>query len=132
MHQFATGRPDESDKKELVMFAKQIADKIKDLQRPEKLKLPGNYPYREYKGVPLKPKAGSKCTNCGRCAKLCPTGAIPETNPRMTDPHLCISCMRCVNVCPNKARTVSKIKLKAASIKMKKNCSGRKENELFI
>lgn len=62
MHQFATGRPDESDQKELIEFAQKISKKINSNSAFKKLNVPGNFPYREYKGVPLKPKAGRQCT----------------------------------------------------------------------
>ncbi len=38
------------------------------------------------------------------------------------DSKTCISCMRCIVVCPQRAR----------SMKLKKACSGYKENELFL
>lgn len=132
MHQFATGRPDESDQKELAQFAKKILDKINNGTNCGKLNVPGNFPYREYKGVPLKPKAGGKCTSCGLCARLCPVGAIPLDNPKKTDKSLCISCMRCINLCPNDARKVNFLLVKVASKKMRSACESKKQNELFI
>jgi uncharacterized protein (DUF362 family)/Pyruvate/2-oxoacid:ferredoxin oxidoreductase delta subunit len=48
-----------------------------------------------------------KCTSCGQCADICPTGAIslngrPE-NGGNVDRDLCISCFCCLEVCPEKA-----------------------------
>ena len=94
--------------------------------------LPGNRPYREYGGVPFKPEADNSCTGCGLCAKECPAGAIPAEKPSSVDKEKCISCMRCVSVCPRHARDLNRLVLFAASQKMKKACSGRKKNELFI
>lgn len=132
MHQFATGRPDARDQEELKAFAKKIAEKLKEKESGKELQLPGNYPYREYNGVPLKPKAGRSCTGCGVCANLCPVGAISMENPRKTDKNLCISCMRCVEVCPNHSRKINTLMAKVAAKKMKAVCQERKENELFI
>ena len=52
--------------------------------------------------------------------------------PSETDNKKCISCMRCIAVCPQKARSVSKALLTAGSMMLKKECSGYKENELFL
>ena len=58
--------------------------------------------------------------------------AIPLDNPKMTDKDKCISCMHCVAVCPKKARNYSKLVSFIAGLKMKKVCSGRKENKLYL
>ena len=89
-------------------------------------------PCKIYGGVPFKPVANGKCTSCGLCAKECPAGAIPLDNPKMTDKDKCISCMHCVAVCPKKARNYSKLVSFIAGLKMKKVCSGRKENKLYL
>lgn len=132
MHQFAAGRPDRADEKELKEFAVRILKKITSQNQSESLKLPGNRPYRNYAGLPLKPKAAKSCTKCGLCASMCPLGAIPKSKPNLTENERCISCMRCVAICPNKARRVNKLKVKLASIKMKKVCTEHKKNELFL
>lgn len=132
MRQYAAGRPDAQDEKELAGFAETVRAKMESGSLSPHLTLPGNRPYREYGGVPMKPAAGKSCTQCGLCADKCPTGAIDAADPSKTDPKLCISCMRCMAICPRNARSVNKALLTAASMKLKKACSGRKENELFL
>lgn len=132
MRQFATGRPDVQDGKELASFAAKVRAKIEHESTGEDLKLPGNRPYRTYNGVPLKPNADKSCQKCGVCANECPVGAIPAGNPSVTDTGKCISCMRCISVCTQNARSLNKAMLAASSIKLKKACSGYKNNEIFL
>ncbi len=132
IRQFAAGRPDAKDAKELAHFAETIRSQIDAGQISANLDLPGNRPYREYHGVPIKPQAGKACIRCGLCAQKCPVGAIPADSPSKTDTEKCISCMRCIALCPHKARSVNKALLAASSLKLKKACGGYKENELFL
>ena len=77
------------------------------------------------------PKVGKGCTACGLCAKTCPVQAIGPATFK-TDPKKCISCMRCVRQCPANARKVNGAMVAVASMVLKKACSVRKENELFL
>lgn len=131
MRQFGTGRPDAADAEELRSFGAELRKHLEaaDLSL---VAVPGNRPYRKYDGVPMKPSAGKGCTACGLCAGECPVGAISLEKPQAVDGERCISCMRCVAVCPQQARRVNPILLAAASAKMKKLLSGRKENQLFL
>lgn len=132
MHQFAAGRPDAADQQKLAAFAEEIRAKLERGERSDKLAAPGNRPYRAFGGLPMKPKAGRACTQCGLCAPKCPVGAIPIDDPSKVDAGMCITCMRCIAVCPGHARSVSKLLTAVAGAKMKKVCADRKENELFI
>lgn len=76
MRQYASGCPDQEDLAELGQFARQIRAAIEAETAPSSVKVPGNMPYREYNGVPLKPKAGKNCTSCGLCAEKCPVGNL--------------------------------------------------------
>lgn len=133
IHQYATGRPDAKDESELSSFAQRILDKINGgvagLATPQ---IPGNRPYKKAGGGGLVPKANNKCINCGLCAKQCPAKAINPDNLKATDGKKCISCMRCVAKCPQSARKVNEAMVSAVALAIKKACSARKENELYI
>ncbi len=132
LRQFAQGRPDAEDEAQLGEFAGKIRAAIEADSINSHIALPGHTPYREYKGVPMKPRAGKGCTSCGLCAQKCPVRAIPAESPSQTDTETCISCMRCVAICPAHARSVNPLMLAAAAQKLKKSCQVRKGNELFL
>ena len=133
MHQYAAGRPDAKDKQELQYFAKKILEKInRGVAELSTLQIPGNHPYKKAGGAGLMPKADNKCTNCGLCAESCPAQAISKGNIKTADRKKCISCMRCVVKCPQSARKVNGAMVSVAALAMKKVCSIRKENELYI
>lgn len=132
IRQFAAGRPDDEDAKELSGFAGKVKSLLESGNITETLTVPGNTPYKEYNGIPMKPKAGKKCNDCGICAEECPVNAIPADKPSETDESKCISCMRCISVCPNQARGLNKLMLAGVAQKLKKACSERKPNELYI
>ena len=128
----ASGRPDAEDRKELAEYAEKIWKKVTEDSLCGKPELPGKRPYKDFKGVALKPESGKECNSCGLCAELCPVGAIPVDNPGETDKERCISCMRCVAVCPSHARTLDREMTAATEQKLEKVCAQRKENELFL
>lgn len=102
----ATGRPDAADKDFLAGFARQCAAKLEGAPAawPLQSTLPGNRPYRDIPSLPLKPSTNDACTQCGICAGVCPTGAIPQNAPDTTDAAKCITCTACIAACPEKAR----------------------------
>ena len=124
--QYAANRPDASDEKQLAEFAQQIADKTES-----SASVPGNRPYKKAGGAGLMPKPSKDCVKCGVCAKNCPVQAIDSVT-LSADSKKCISCMRCVKQCPHNARKVNGALVSIASMAIKKACSVRKENELFL
>ena len=129
---FGAGRPDEDDQAELRRFAVQIRDALENGTASDDVKVPGNRPYREYHGVPMKPATACACIQCGICARECPVGASPLDICRRTDNKKCISCMHCVSVCPKHARRVPRLMKLVAAQKMKSSCSDRKPNQLYL
>lgn len=128
--QFAAGRPDEADAKQLASFATAILDKIAKDDSHDLLALPGNRPYKE--GIPgPRPTASDACTGCGTCASQCPAEAISPDDLRGNDVARCIGCMRCVAVCPVHARSIGD-QLAMLTARLSPLCGDRKQNELFV
>lgn len=130
IHEYATGRPNADDCKELSEFGDRILEKAtsNELSKPF---IPGNRPYKKSK-TGMVPKADSSCTFCGLCAQKCPASAILKNAPDATDKSKCISCMRCVSICPIHARKVNSLITAIVIEAIKKSCSVDKANELFI
>jgi len=125
-HQYAANRPDDADAAQLAEFARKIVEK--DSAAPS---IPGNRPYKKGGGVGLAPKVTKACVKCGLCAATCPVQAIdPETFA--ADAKKCISCMRCIKQCPSNARKVNGLMVSIVSMALKKACSERKANELYL
>ncbi len=134
MHEYAAGRPDGQDQDELRSFAEKIMEKLgrDDADSMSVPEVPGNRPYKKAGGAGLVPKADRSCNSCGLCAEICPAQAIKKENPKATDSKKCISCMRCVVRCPQSARKVNGALVSVAALAIKKACSVRKSNELYI
>lgn len=130
--QYASGRPDAQDQKELVAFARRIREALESASGNTGLEVPGSFPYRQAGGSSLKPQANDACTGCGLCAQQCPVRAIPLQNPSQTDHTACIACMRCIAVCPVHARTLNQQILDAVAQKLHAIFEGRKPNTLYL
>ena len=130
--QFATGRPDSDDAKELAEFARKVTAKLESGVFGA-LNLAGRHgTYKEYPNIPFKPEANDLCAACGICADGCPVGAIDKSNPRNTNKELCISCMRCRDICPKHARDLDPAFMQAAAENMAAKLGGHKANYLFL
>ena len=130
--QFAAGRPDKDDAKELADFVRKISAKLNSGVFGA-LNLAGSHgPYKELPNIPFKPETNGSCDNCGICAEGCPVGAIDKADPRKTDKAICISCMRCRAICPKHARDLDPAFMQAAAEKMAPKLGGHKKNYLFL
>ncbi len=133
MHQYATGRPNQEDIKTLRDYSKKMLEKFNRSNLTEApITVPGNSIYKKAGAGGIVPKAGKACVSCGLCAKNCPVNAIDISNPKTTNSKKCISCMRCISICPENARKINSALVAVASLAIKKECSSKKECELYI
>ncbi len=123
---YAANRPDASDEAQLAEFAARILRKD-----GEAASIPGDRPYKKAGSGGLVPKAAKDCVKCGLCAEKCPVQAI-DRETLEADAKRCVSCMRCVKRCPHGARKVNAAMVSVAALAIKKACSVRKENELYL
>ena len=123
------GRPNEVDLKKLDAFLPTVKKRLEG--EGEEIQVPGNFPYKEYRVLPMEIQTGADCVSCGLCAEKCPVHAIPRENPGGTDLDKCISCMRCVHICPQKARGVNPERLAMLRDKLEKICDSNRDIEFF-
>jgi len=53
--------------------------------------------------------ADSRCTFCGVCEKICPSGNITITDGRVNFDDRCYLCMRCIHQCPEEAIQIGRL-----------------------
>ncbi len=129
------GRPNKQDLNTIADFGIQLNRRIHSEASFDKINItvPGNTPYKKPGAAALAPKVDVyACTLCGSCAKSCPAGAIDPKDPKKTDKKKCISCQKCVRSCKQKARYVSKTKLRILASKLNKVCQSDKKAEIFL
>ena len=112
-------RPDAEDLAEAERFALSVAEKIAAMGQNGLPKSPvpvegTPFPYRGYYQprdrhgaainiLKVKPVVNDRCTDCKRCADLCPMGSISRENVREYT-GICIKCGACIKGCPENAR----------------------------
>lgn len=98
------GRPDEPDAAEIREFARKVLEKLETA--PDRaFEVPGNRPYKQWGGMPAAPISLPSCSQCKKCADVCPTEAIAVKEDAVeTDAEKCMLCMACTAVCPEHAR----------------------------
>lgn len=128
----ATDRPDNEDKSNLAEFGKKILEQAIQGKRLEKA--PGAYPeWKVPDGAHLYPITDmDTCVGCGKCAEVCPTGAIPADAPHHTNIDHCIMCAACVKYCPHNARMSGTPQTREMFKPHLEAAMTRKDAELFI
>ena len=128
-------RPNKDDLKVIDEFGVKLNRLLKQEENFDNVdvKVPGNNPYRKPGSPSLLPKVDVElCTECGECAKVCPTGAILADKPKKLDKKKCIGCLKCLRSCKQKARYVSQRKQDSLDKKLMSVCDNNKQAESFF
>jgi ferredoxin/flavodoxin len=133
----AEGRPDAQDLHHAELFGRKIDEKLHSVFSVDQLSdvnVPGTHPYRGDSKLWIVDfiAVSDECTQCGVCAKGCPTGAIDPGNSVLIDTEKCITCCACIKSCPQKARAIKTGLVKDASIRLSTRYKERKEPEFFL
>lgn len=134
----AEGRPDAADIVKAREFGRNVSKSLEsiDEERGGEVAVPGNVPYREgMKNLPFSPVVDQGvCTRCGTCVDTCPAGAVTLDADEVivTDVDSCILCASCIKNCPEQAVSLESTPMAEMMAALHKNCSERKEPQLFF
>lgn len=131
----AACRPDGADLEFARAFGVELARRYSEgLLGTTSVNIPGSEPYRERKAsARIVPTTNQEdCGLCGRCVAACPTKAIPENNPFVTDPDLCIRCAACIKSCPSGARAFVDPGMLDLFRRLHDNCQSHQEPQVFF
>ncbi|ABK98897.1 4Fe-4S binding protein [Pelobacter propionicus] len=132
----AAGRPDTADLEAAAEFGRRIGKKARRLTGLDlvpSLEVPGDSPYREWKGLSIPPETdASLCIRCGTCVRICPTAAISSGVGMPTDLVACIACCACVRECPTGARVMRDERIREKAVWLNEKCAERKEPQTFV
>lgn len=134
IYPIAAHRPDDSDLEKAINFGKDLKQLLSnDITLTKTLIIPGNNPYKDAPGKnSVAPVTNSDlCNKCMACIDVCPTNAIPNDNPLISDGKKCILCSACIKVCTQKARIFEAEGVVNSTIKLNKLFSERREPELL-
>lgn len=129
----AAGRPNAEDLATAEKFGQEVAAKL----RNNNFSMPaidGNTPYRErvaLGGVTPETISG-KCTLCGDCAEVCPTGVIEVSETVSTDAANCVMCCACVKICEVDARPFNHPRIEERRAMLLQHCGRPKAPTLFM
>lgn len=147
----AVGRPDMEDFQAICQFALDVTEKVDSIKEgphdgmaaiptPITVKgedpIPGYYRPLQADGSPAnflkaKPKTTDDCTDCGRCALVCPMGSISAEDFR-TVTGVCIKCQACVKCCPVHAKYFDDPVMLSHIKMLEEHYSRKAENEIFL
>lgn len=134
----ASLRPDKDDLLKASDFGKSIRAKLEnqsEIDEFERIKMPGNFPYKKgMKDSDIAPVTRNEdCVQCGTCVDVCPKGLLRiEEVVVLTNTKECILCCACIKECPTQSRVLENDHILHVTQWLHKNCSSRKEPELFM